>query len=179
MYTAGPRLETMISCRRPPPFTLRSRGRRELHALRFVPEHPVEQREPVAEQPRRQEVAANVLLARERDLPGSRRIREDLETRFGALRRGRDEPAGLTVRDLVDDAADVAGDGRARLPERLADRQPEPFPDRLLDYGGRMHLERVHLDRADVVEVREDVDVGIGRGVRHGLVVEVPPLRVV
>ena len=42
-----------------------------------------------------------------------------------------------------------------------------------------MHLERVHLDRADVVQVGEDVDVRIAAGVRDRLVVEVPAFRVV
>ena len=42
-----------------------------------------------------------------------------------------------------------------------------------------MDLERVHLDRADVVEIREDEDVRIAVRVRHGLVVELPALRIV
>ena len=43
----------------------------------------------------------------------------------------------------------------------------------------RVHLERVHLDTADVVQVREDVDVRIALGVADGLVVVVPALGVV
>jgi hypothetical protein len=42
-----------------------------------------------------------------------------------------------------------------------------------------VHLERIHLDRADVVEVREDVDVWIAGCVFHGRVVVLPSLRVV
>ncbi len=93
--------------------------------------------------------------------------------------RGVDQPAGHAVLDLVDDPADPPGDRRPRLPQRLADRQPEPFADRLLQHGGGVHLEGVDLDRADVVQVREDVDVGIAGGVADGLVVEVPALGIV
>ena len=42
-----------------------------------------------------------------------------------------------------------------------------------------MHLERVDLHRADVVEVGQDVDVRVARGVGNRLVVVVPPLWVV
>ena len=66
-----------------------------------------------------------------------------------------------------------------RLPERLGHGQPEPLPDRLLDDGRGMHLERVDLDGAHVVQVGQDVDVGVAAGVRDGLVVEVPALRIV
>ena len=98
---------------------------------------------------------------------------------LGALARRRDEPARLTVDDLIDDPARLAADGRPSLPERLAHRQAEAFPDRLLDHRGGVDLERVHLDRAHVVQVREDVDVRVARGVGDGLVVELPALRVV
>ena len=42
-----------------------------------------------------------------------------------------------------------------------------------------MHLECVHLDAADVVEIREDVDVRIALGVGDGLVVVIPALGIV
>ena len=42
-----------------------------------------------------------------------------------------------------------------------------------------MHLERVHLDGTDVVEVRQDEDVRVVARVRHRPVVEVPALGVV
>ena len=73
----------------------------------------------------------------------------------------------------------LPADRRPRLPERLADRQAEALPDRLLEHGRRVHLERVHLDRADVVQVREDVDVRVAVRVGDGLVVEVPALGIV
>ena len=43
----------------------------------------------------------------------------------------------------------------------------------------RVHLERVDLDTADVVQVGEDVDVGVALGIADGLVVVVPALRIV
>ena len=43
----------------------------------------------------------------------------------------------------------------------------------------RVGLEGVDLDRADVVEVVEDVDVGVAIGVRDGGVEVVPPLGVI
>ena len=59
------------------------------------------------------------------------------------------------------------------------DRQPEALARRLLDHDVRERLERVDLDRADVGEVVEDVDVRIAVGVRERGVVEVPALGVV
>src|SRR6059058_3637568 len=60
----GPRFETTISLRRTAaPYPLR-RGRndRDFGARRVVPEQLVEQHEPVAQEPGREEVAADVLL---------------------------------------------------------------------------------------------------------------------
>ena len=69
------------------------------------------------------------------------------------------QEAGLAVLDLERDAADVAGDRRAALPERLGDGQAEALADRLLQHHVGLGLEGVDLDRADVVEVVEDLDV--------------------
>ena len=74
---------------------------------------------------------------------------------------------------------DAARHGRPRLPERLGDGQPEALADRLLEHRRRVHLERVDLDRADVVQVREDEDVGVAGRVGDGLVVVVPALGIV
>ena len=121
----------------------------------------------------------HVLLAGESAPPPLARVVQDLEAGLGAGLGRVDEPARLPVHDLGADPTHVAGHRRAPLPERLAHREPEALLDRLLDHGLGVHLERVHLDRADVVEVREDVDVGVVGGVGDGLVVEVPALRVV
>ncbi len=90
-----------------------------------------------------------------------------------------DEEAGDAVLDLQRDAADVAADERARLPDRLGDRQPEALAGGLLDQHVGVRLERVDLDRADVVEVVEDVYVRVAVGVGDRRVEEVPALGVV
>ncbi len=94
------------------------------------------------------------------------------------LGRG-DEEAALAVLDLQRDAADVAADRRPSLPQRLGHRQPEALADRLLDRDVGLRLEGVDLDRPDVVEVVEDLDVGVGVGVLEGVVEELPALGVV
>ena len=70
-------------------------------------------------------------------------------------------------------------DDRPRLPDRLRDGQPEALARRFLDHHVGVRLERVDLDRADVVEVAEDVDVGVVVGMRERGVEEVPPFRIV
>jgi hypothetical protein len=124
-------------------------------------------------------VSPHVLLAAQCALPGFLRIAQDVDARLRALGRRVDEPAGLAVLNLHDDSSHTAGNGRARLPEALRDRQSEALLDRLLDDCSRVHLEGVDLHRADVVEVGEDVDVRIAPGIRDCLVVEVPAFRVV
>ena len=99
--------------------------------------------------------------------------------RAGALLDGRDEVAGDAVLDLQRDPADVAADERPALPQRLGHGQAEALARRLLDHDVGERLERVDLDRADVGEVVEDVDVRVAVGVRERRVVEVPALRVV
>ena len=80
------------------------------------------------------------------------------------LGRGTRKPVSPSY-DLQRDAADVAADRRPALPQRLGDGQPEALADRLLDADVGLRLEGVDLDRADVVEVVEDLDVGVAAGV--------------
>src|SRR5918999_552517 len=87
--------------------------------------------------------------------------------------------ARLAVLHLERDAALLAADERPGLPERLGDRQAEALPGRLLDHHVGLRLEGVHLDRPDIVEVVEDVDVGVTVRVGHGRVEELPALGVV
>src|SRR6266511_6416956 len=117
---------------------------------------------------------ANVLLAAQRPLSRRDRVAEDLLDGLRRLAGRVDEPARLTVLDLDDDPAHPTRHRRPRLPEPLGHRQPEALADRLLEHRRRGDLEGVDLDRADVVEVREDVDVRIALRVRDGLVVERP-----
>ena len=97
------------------------------------PLQPVEEREPVAQQARGQEAPADELLAAQRRAARARRIVERLAAGLGALGGRVDEPAGLAVDDLGDDAAGAAGHRRARLPQRLGHGQAEALADRLLD----------------------------------------------
>src|SRR3954471_18188789 len=92
-------------------------------------------------------------------------VRKDLDAALRALLRGVHQEAVLAVLDLQGNAADVAGNRRAALPERLGDCQPEALADRLLQADVRLRLKGVDLDRADVVEVVEDLDVGVAVGV--------------
>ena len=108
-----------------------------------------------------------------------RGVVENLAASIGTCFRGIDEPAGDAVIDLRDDPADAAGDHRPRLPERLRNRQPESLFDRLLNRHRRVHLECVHLDRTNVVQVREDEDVRVVGRILDRAVVVLPPLRVV
>ena len=87
--------------------------------------------------------------------------------------------AGDPVLDLQRDPADVAADRGPPLPQRLGDRQAESLADRLLHADVGLGLEGVDLDRADVVEVVEDLDVRVAVGVAEGPVEEVPALGVV
>src|SRR4051794_36786113 len=82
---------------------LRRAGHHELRLAGVPAGERVEERQPVAEQPRRQEAAAHELLATEATLPGTRRIVEDRAHRRRTLRRRVDEPAGLAVEHLRDE----------------------------------------------------------------------------
>src|SRR3954447_4989320 len=121
---AGPRLETRIS------------GGSPLTK-------PPEDAQPVAQQPRCEEVLADVLLAGAAEGLAELRLPEDAQRPLGALLRARDQVAGLPVLDLERDAADVAADERPRLPERLRHGQAEALSRRLLDQHLCLRLERV------------------------------------
>src|SRR5829696_1069632 len=189
----GPRLETTINFRRAPMagtlpewfFAARQasgsfgRGRHQRGLARVVAVEPVEEREPVAQKPRRQEMLTHVLLAPNPTVPCLCGVAEDLQARGVAILDGLHEPAGLAVLNLARNPAGTPRNRRPALPQAFRHRQAETLPDRLLQHCRRVHLEGVDLHRADVVQVREDEDVGIARGVLDGLVVEVPAFRVV
>src|SRR5215210_3932562 len=168
--SAGPRLETIVSgC-----FS----GTHRLYQPRLYAEvgedpHPVEQ------QARAEEALARALLAGPPEPASQLRVPQDLDAALCGLVRGGDQVAVLAVDDLQGDAAHVTADRRPPLPERLGDRQPEALADRLLQHHVRLRLERVDLDRPDVVEVVEDLDVGIRSGVFERAMEELPALRIV
>ena len=146
---------------------------------RIVAVEPVEEREPVAQQARHEEALAHVLFPAAPASGGCGGVVEDLAAGVGALLDRIDEPAGLAVADLRGDAPDASGNGRPSLPEPLRHRQAEALANRLLDDGGRVHLEGVDLDGPDVVQVREDEDVRVAGRVGDGAVVVVPALGIV
>ena len=81
--------------------------------------------------------------------------------RFRRLFDAVDEIAVLAVDDLHGDPAAASAYDRPALPEPFAHGQPESFAQRLLhhDVGGA--LERVDLHGTDLLDVRQEVDVGI------------------
>src|SRR5665647_1393558 len=85
--------------------------------------------EPVAEESRREEVAAYVLLAALRHLGRLIRVLEEVHDAIGArVVVGRvDEESPLAVAQLQRDAADGTGHHRRTLPERFGDSEPEPL----------------------------------------------------
>src|ERR1700709_291327 len=85
---AGPRLETMISGEESTPQRLRV-GEPGGSGVEVG-----QQPEPVAQQPRREELAAGVLLAGAAEALAQLRVGQDLEAALGGLRRGVDEGAG-------------------------------------------------------------------------------------
>ena len=133
----------------------------------------------VAQQARREELAAHLLLAEQRHGAVLRRVVHDLQAALGALRGGAYEIAGDAVLDLQGDAADVAADDRPPFPQTLGHGEPEALAGRLLHDHVGVTLEGVDLDRAHVVEVGEDEDVGVAADVLDDLLEVVPALRVV
>ena len=136
-------------------------------------------RQIVAQVARREEVLAHVLLAAPAQRAAELGVAQELDRALGALLDAGDEVSGDAVLDLQRYAADVPADERPRLPDRLGDRQPEALAGGLLDQHVGVRLERVDLDRPDVVEVVEDVYVRVAVRVGDGRVEEVPPLGVV
>src|SRR4051812_23232529 len=92
-------------------------------------------------------------------------ILEDLEGTRGCLLRRIDEEATLSILDLQRNPPYIAADRRACLPKCLRDGQPEALASRLLQDHVGLRLERIDLDRADVVEVIQDLDVGVAGSV--------------
>src|ERR1044071_7759203 len=88
---SGPRLETMISGEESTPQRLRVDPR----GLEGLGVEVGQQTEPVAQQSRREELAAGVFLASEAKAPAQLRVGEDLEAALGALRGRVDKEAGL------------------------------------------------------------------------------------
>src|SRR3989304_1272522 len=72
-----------------------------------------------------------------------------------------------------------AADDRPLLPERLGNDEAEAFADGLLDDDLGRALERVDLQVADTVEVRQDVDIEVLSRAAHGLLVPGPAFGVV
>jgi hypothetical protein len=104
---------------------------------------------------------------------------EDLETALGGLLGRVDQEARYSALDLERDAAHVPGDGRPSLPERLGHGKPEALAGRLLKHDVRLRLEGIDLDRPDVVEIVEDLDVGVVCCVLVRLLEVVPAFGVV
>src|SRR5205814_8761859 len=115
--------------------------------------------QPVAQHAWHQEVGAIVLLAGAAQLLAERGVAQDLERALRGLLRRVHEKARDAVLDLERNASYVAGDRGTDLPERLGDRESEALAQRLLQDHVGLRLEGVHLDRAHVVEVVEDLDV--------------------
>ena len=154
-----------------------------LAAGRQLPDLTLEQigEEPqvVAQQARREELAADLLLAEQRHMPVLLGVGHDLQAALGALGGRADQVPGHAVLDLQRDAADVAADDRPALPEALGHGEPEPLARGLLQDHVGVALERVDLHRADVVEVGEDEHVGVAAHVVDDALEVVPALGVV
>src|SRR5450432_202651 len=84
--------------------------------------HPdlTEHRQPVPQQPRRQEAPPDRLLAGPPEALPEAGVGEDLERTLSALLGAAYEEPRLAVGDLQRDAAHIAADERSRLPDRLA-----------------------------------------------------------
>src|SRR4051812_2658740 len=135
---AGPRFETRISgasevIRKPRVCGRRRQTRAGGFRMTSCSLKALEDPQPVAQQPRCQEVLADVFLAGAPELLAEVGLAQDPQCAVGALLGRRHEVAGRPVLHLQRDAADVAADERARLPERLRDGQAEALTSRLLD----------------------------------------------
>src|SRR3954451_21090780 len=124
----------------------RGRRRRRGRGEQFAEDAQV-----VAQVPRGQEVLADMLLAAAPEGLPEGGVTEDVEGAGGAGLHVTDQIPGDAVLDLQGDTANVTADERPRLPQRLADREPEALARRLLDDDVGVRLEGVDLDRPDVV----------------------------
>src|SRR3954447_17840884 len=140
------------------------------------PQQVAEDPQVIAQVARREEVGAHVLLAAAAEGLAQGGVAKDVERSGGTGINTVDEIPGDPVLDLERYPADVAADELTSLPDRLGHRQAEALARRLLDDDVRLRLERVDLDRADVVEVVEDVDVRIAVGMGDRRVEVVPAL---
>src|SRR5687767_14133140 len=95
----------------------RGRGSRRVRAGVLRSRQVFEDTQPVAQEPRGEEMRAYVLLAGAPELPAELRILQVVERAFRALLGRGHEEARLTLCDLKRDAAHVAADERPRLPE--------------------------------------------------------------
>src|SRR4051794_41568627 len=121
----------------------RGRGWRQGKGACLGSSHLLEDTQPVAQEPWREEVLAHVLLPCAPQLLAEVGVAQELECALGALLGGRHEVAGRAVLHLERDAPYVAADEGARLPERLGDGQPEALTGRFLDHDVGLRLERV------------------------------------
>src|SRR5664279_3287596 len=108
-----------------------------------------EQLRPLGELPVRQVVVEHALPGR---LPKATRLggigqQPGQRRREGIVVLGLDQHAVLAVGDLVEDAADAAGDHRPRLPHRLGHGQAEALHQALLGDDAGVLLDRVHDGR--------------------------------
>ena len=90
-----------------------------------------------------------------------------------------DEVAVEAVADLQLDAAGAAADDRPALPQPFAHGEAEALAQRLLQDHVGDALERVDLHRADLVEVRQQVDVAVAGACGLGVLPDLEPLGVV
>src|SRR5690348_1978663 len=138
-----------------------------------------EEAEIVAQVGRREEILAHYLAAALAHLARAGRIAHQFQHALGALFDARHQIARLAILNLQRNAADIAADDWAALPQPLRDGQAEALAERLLQHDRRHALEGVHLDIADAVHVREQVDIGIAVGVVLRALVVFHALRVV
>ena len=134
----------------------------------------------VAQVARRQEVRAHVLLAAPARAPcrapGRARISSARSAHCSTLETRYPVTPSSICSGMPPTSPPMNG---SRLPDRLGDGQAEALARGLLHDHVGVGLERVDLDRADVVEVVEDVDVRVAVGVGDRRVEEVPALGVV
>ena len=106
-------------------------------------------------------------------------IGQQLDRALRALVDRVDEVAVLAVADLQHDAAGPPADDRPALPETLGHGEAEALAQRLLDHDVGGPLERVDLHVADLLDVREQVDVLVVAARRLDLLPDLEALGVV